>query len=52
MSQASDAVEAEGNLRRTILWGTQWGQLDGLAGLSLSLRAGLVQKAGRSGAPT
>ena len=52
MPQASDAVEAEGNLRRTILWGTQWGQLDGLAGFSLSLRTGLAQGAGRFDAPT
>ena len=52
MPQASEAVEAEGNLRRTILWGTQWGQLDGPAGFSLSLRTGLVQRAGRFGAPT
>jgi hypothetical protein len=52
MPQASDAVEAEGNLRRTILWGTQWGQLDGPAGSSLSPRTGWAQRAGRFDAPT
>ena len=36
MSQAAEAVTANANLRRTALWGTQWGQLDGPAGFSLS----------------
>jgi len=46
MPQVSEAVEAQGDLRRTVLWGIQWGQLDGLAGSSISLRTGLTQKAG------
>jgi hypothetical protein len=40
MSQVADAVSADANLRRTALWGTQWGQLDGLAGFSCGLRTG------------
>ena len=39
MSQAADADSANANLRRTALWGTQWGQLDGLAGFSFGRRS-------------
>ena len=52
MPQASDAARPKVTSARTALWGTQWGQLDGAAGFSLSLRTGLAQDAGRFDAPT